>query len=94
MKKSKYSDYENYILLADKSELHLGYESFLRFKEVLPFLNQISTSTGGTFLYNGTIYKKKITSGTARKLLDGFLSNRCYDIHELRKAANQLTIRL
>ena len=94
MKKSKYSDYENYILLADKSELHLGYESFLRFKEVLPFLNQISTSTGDTFLYNGTIYKKKISSGTARKLLDGFFSNRCYDIHELRKAANQLKIML
>ena len=94
MKKSKYSDYENYILLADKSELHLGYEAFLRFKEVKQFLAQIASKTGDTFLYNGTIYKKKITSGTARKLLDGFLSNRCYDIHELRKAANQLTIRL
>ena len=94
MKKSKYSDYENYILLADKSELHLGYEAFLRFKEVKQFLAQIASKTGDTFLYNGTIYKKKITSGTARKLLDGFFSSRCYDIHELRKAANQLQIRL
>ena len=94
MKKDKYSDYERYILLADNSELHLGYESFLRFKEVLPFLNQIASTNDDTFLYNGTIYKKKITSGTARKLLDGFFSSRCYDIHELRKAANQLQIRL
>jgi hypothetical protein len=94
MKPNKFSDYENYILLADNSELHLGYEAFLRFKEVKQFLTQIASKNGDTFLYNGTIYKKKITSGTARKLLDGFLSNRCYDIHELRKAANQLTIRL
>ena len=94
MKPNKFSDYENYILLADKSELHLVYEAFLRFKEVKQFLAQIASKTGDTFLYNGTIYKKKITSGTARKLLDGFLSNRCYDMHELRKAANQLTIRL
>ena len=94
MKKSKFSDFERYILLSDNSELNPGYASFLKFKEVLPFLNQISSTTGDTFLYNGTIYKKKITSGTARKLLDGFFSSRCYDIHELRKAANQLQIRL
>tara|TARA_R100000458_G_scaffold11336_1_gene9135 strand:- start:163 stop:447 length:285 start_codon:yes stop_codon:yes gene_type:complete len=94
MKKSKFSDFERYILLSGNSELNAGYESFLKFKEVLPFLNQIASTNGDTFLYNGTIYKKKITSGEARKLLDGFLRNRCYDIHQLRKAANQLTIRL
>tara|TARA_R100000742_G_C4236102_1_gene56671 strand:- start:65 stop:349 length:285 start_codon:yes stop_codon:yes gene_type:complete len=94
MKTNKFSDYENYILLADNSELSMGYESFLRFKDVLPFLNQIASTNGDDFLYNGTIYKKKITSGEARKLLDGFFSNRCYDIHQLRKAANQLKIRL
>ena len=94
MKKNKFSDFERYILLSDNSELNAGYQAFLRFKEVLPFLNQISTSTGDTFLYNGTIYKKKITSGEARKLLDGFLSDRCYDIHQLRLAANQLEVRL
>ena len=32
MKKHKYSDYENYILTADKCGLRLGYESFLDFK--------------------------------------------------------------
>ena len=94
MKTNKFSDYENYILLADNSELSMGYESFLRFKDVLPFLNQIASTNGDDFLYNGTIYKKKITSVEARKLLDGFFSNRCYDIHQLRKAANQLKIRL
>ena len=94
MKKSKFSDFERYILLSGNSELNSGYESFLKFKEVLPFLNQIASTNGDTFLYNGTIYKKKITSGEARKLLDGFFSDRCYDIHQLRKAANQLKIKL
>ena len=51
MKPNKFSDYENYILLADKSELHLGYEAFLRFKEVKQFLAQIASKTGDTFLY-------------------------------------------
>ena len=94
MKKSKFSDYENYTLVADNSNLPLGYEAFLRFKEVKSLLNQIANTNGDSFLYNGTIYKKKITSGEARKLLDGFFSNRCYDIWELRKAANQIGIRL
>mgnify|MGYP003140435884 CR=1 FL=1 len=94
MKANKFSDFDNYTVLADKSDLGFGYEAFLRFKEVKQFLSQISSTTGDTFLYNGNIYNKKISSGTARKLLDGFLSNRCYDIHELRLAANQLKIRL
>ena len=94
MKANKYSEYDNYTLLADNSELNFGYEAFLKLKEVKQFLSQIASKTGDTFLYNGTIYKKKISSGTARKLLDGFFSNRCYDIHELRKAANQLKIML
>ncbi len=94
MNSNKLSDYDKYTLLAEGSELNFGYEAFLKFKEVKQFLNQISSTTGDSFLHNGTIYKKKITSGTARKLLDGFMSNRCYDIHELRKAANQIGIRL
>ena len=94
MKANKFSDFDNYTVLADKSDLGFGYEAFLRFGEVKQFLNQISNTTGDTFLYNGNIYKMKVSSGTARKLLDGFLSNRCYDIHELRKAANQLKLRL
>tara|TARA_B100001778_G_scaffold35459_1_gene25581 strand:+ start:492 stop:776 length:285 start_codon:yes stop_codon:yes gene_type:complete len=94
MKANKFSEFDKYTLLADNSKLRFGYEAFLNYKEVLPFLNQISAKSGDTFLYNGTIYKKKISSSTARKLLDGFFSNRCYDITELRRAANQIGIRL
>ena len=47
-----------------------------------------------TFLHNGTIYKKRITSNDARKLLDGFFSNRCTDVYQLKLVANQLKIRM
>tara|TARA_R100000234_G_scaffold98142_1_gene66617 strand:- start:75 stop:359 length:285 start_codon:yes stop_codon:yes gene_type:complete len=94
MKKSKFSDYENYTLIADSSNLPLGYEAFLKFKEVKSLLNQIANTNGDSFLYNGDIYKKKITSGEARKLLDGFLSHRCNDYRNLKLVANQLQIKL
>ena len=58
------------------------------------FLNQIVTKTEDTFLHDGTIYKKRITSTDARKLLDGFLSNRCSDVNQLKRVASQLKVRL
>ena len=94
MKANKFSEFDKYTLLADNSKLRFGYEAFLRYKEVIPFLNQIAAKNGDTFLYNGTIYKKKISSGTARKLLDGFLSHRCNDYRNLKLVANQLQIKL
>ena len=94
MKANKFSEFDKYTLLADNSKLRFGYEAFLRYKEVIPFLNQIAAKNGDTFLYNGTIYKKKISSGTARKLLDGFFSNRCSNVTQLKWVANQLGIRL
>tara|TARA_X000001382_G_scaffold115397_1_gene94115 strand:- start:941 stop:1222 length:282 start_codon:yes stop_codon:yes gene_type:complete len=93
MKPNKFSDYENYILLAENSKLPHGYESFLRFKEVKQFLTQIASKSGDTFLYNGTIYKKKVTSAEARNLLDSFYKNRCNKF-KLKMVANQLGIRL
>ena len=94
MKPSRFSDFENYILLADNCGINGTYPAFLNFKEVRAFLNQIASKTEDTFLHNGTIYKKKITSTDARKLLDGFFSNRCSNVYQLRCVANQLKIRL
>ena len=93
MKPSRYSEFANYILLAYNSNLSPDYGSFLRYKEVVAFLNQIVSKTGDTFLHNGTIYKKKITSSEARSHLDGFFQNRC-NKGTLRIVANQLEIRI
>ena len=93
MKSNRYSEFASYIVMADNSKLNPGYEAFLRHKEVVAFLNQIATKTGDTFLHNGTIYKKKITSSEARSLLDSFFKNRC-NVSKLRIVANQLKIRI
>tara|TARA_R110000796_G_scaffold100090_1_gene208542 strand:+ start:1003 stop:1287 length:285 start_codon:yes stop_codon:yes gene_type:complete len=94
MKNNRYSEYENFILLADNCGFNSNYRSFLNFKEVCSLLNQMVNKVEDTFLHKGTIYKKKILSNDARKLLDGFFSNRCTDVHQLKLVANQLNIRI
>jgi hypothetical protein len=93
MKPSRYSEFAKYIVMANNSNMSSGYEAFLRFKEVVPFLNRIANKIDDTFLYNGTIYKKKITSSEARSLLDEILQNRC-NASKLRIVARQLKIRI
>jgi len=93
MKSSRYSEFAKYIVMADNSKMSLGYEAFLRFKEVIPFVHQIANKSDDTFLYNGTIYKKMITSSEARSLLEGISQNRC-NKRTLKIVANQLNVRI
>ena len=93
MKPNRYSEFASYIVMAYNSYLDPGYEAFLRYKEVVAFLNQIASKEGDTFLHNGTIYKKKITSSEAKSLLDGFFLKRC-DKSKLKIVANQLKIKI
>ena len=93
MRPNRYSEYASYIVMAYNSNLNANYEAFIRHKEVVAFLNQIVSKTDDTFLHNGTIYKKKITSSEARSMLDGFFQNRC-NKSTLRIVANQLKIRI
>ena len=93
MKKHKYSDYENYILTADKCGLRLGYESFLDFKVIVSFIKEIASKTGDTFLHNGTIYNKKISTSDANSLVDS-LEKRRVNVFYLKLVANQLKIRI
>ncbi len=93
MRPNRYSEYASYIVMAYNSNLNANYEAFVRHKEVVAFLNQVANKIDDTFLYNGTIYKKKITSSEARSMLDGFFQNRC-NKSTLRIVANQLKIRI
>ena len=93
MKKHQYSEYEKYILMAEKDKMTQTYASFLGFKTIVSFIKEIVGKTGDTFLHNGTIYKKRITSNEARKFLDGVVKNHC-DVAILKKVANQLQIRV
>ena len=93
MKQNRYSEFASYIVMADNSKLNPVYEAFLMHKDVVAFLNQIASKEGDTFLHNGTIYKKKITSSEAKSLLDGFFLKRC-NKSKLRIVASQLKIRI
>jgi hypothetical protein len=93
MKRNNFSEYENYLLMAEKAKLKMTYTSFLDFKIIISFMKQIASKTGDTFLHKGTIYKKKITSNEASKFLENLLNNRC-DSTILRLVATQLTIRV
>jgi len=93
MKVSQFSDYEKYILLADKCKLPLGYESFLRYKEVISFVKDMIGKQNDTFMHNGTIYNKKISTSDANSLVDS-LEKRRVNVFYLKLVANQLKIRI
>ena len=93
MKVSQFSDYEKYILLADKCKLPLGYESFLRYKEVISFVKDMVGKQNDTFMHNGTIYNKKISTSDANSLVDS-LEKRRVNVFYLKLVANQLKIKI
>ena len=72
MEKSKWSDYARYLTLADNSNCQLkgSYEAFVNFKKVVEVLSRISNTDKSSYLYEGDIYSRKITSNDARIILD------------------------
>ena len=93
MKPEQLSDFDRYTLLADKCKLPFGYEAYLKFKEVISFVKDMIGKQNDTFMHNGTIYNKKITSEAAKRFLDNLTRNRC-DVFTLRLIGNQLLIRV
>tara|TARA_B100001769_G_C21840699_1_gene456190 strand:+ start:375 stop:665 length:291 start_codon:yes stop_codon:yes gene_type:complete len=96
MEKSKYGDFDAYTILCDKSKgFKLGYEYFLKFKEVKKFINQISNSSDSSDVvtYENKIYQKKITSSEAQNMITSLFNNRC-NFKNYKKVALQLGIRV
>ena len=96
MEKSKYSDFDNYVILCDNSKgFKLGYEYFLKFKEVKKFINQISNSadSSDTVTYENNVYTKKITSSQAQNMITSLFNNRC-NYNDFKTVALQLGIRV
>jgi len=96
MEKSKYSGFDNYTILCDKSKgFKLGYEYFLKFQEIKKFINQISNSSDSSDVvtYENKIYQKKITSAEAQNMITSLFNNRC-NFKNYKKVALQLGIRV
>ena len=78
MEMGKRSDYDKYLILADNSygkhKIKDTYESFLNYKIVIDVINRIAFTDKSTYSYNNDIYKKKITSEDAKKILGNVLN--------------------
>jgi len=71
MKKERWSKYAKYLVLSDNSAgtLKGNFLNFQNFKIVREVINSIAFSDKSTYLHNGNIYNRKITSSDAKTIL-------------------------
>tara|TARA_B100000700_G_scaffold317903_1_gene410050 strand:- start:1104 stop:1397 length:294 start_codon:yes stop_codon:yes gene_type:complete len=96
MEKSKYSAYDNYLLMADKTnKVKLGYHYFLDYQETLKILSIISNTSNNfsTYLYNGSDYKKIVTSAEASKAIQSNEMNSTQGLDIMKRVATQHGLR-
>ena len=97
MEKTKWSDYDKYLVLSDKSNCILGgtYSHFLNFKKVLEVVKNIAHSDKSSYLHDGNIYTRRISSTDAKKiLLDVSECRWNHNTSEIRIVANQLSLKI
>ena len=97
MEKNQLSDYERYIVLSDKSfgKLNGTYSAFLNFKKVMDVVREISKSDKSSYLHDGNIYTRRISSTDAKKiLLDVSECRWNHNTSEIRIVANQLSLKI
>ena len=97
MEKNQWSDYERYIVLSDKSfgKLNGTYSAFLNFKKVMAVVREISKSDKSSYLHDGNIYTRRISSTDAKKiLLDVSECRWNHNTSEIRIVANQLSLKI
>jgi len=99
MEMGKWSDYDKYLILADnsygKNKLKDTYESFLNYKIVMEVINRIAFTDKSTYSYNNDIYKKKITSEDAKKILGNVLNCKwTRTTAKLKIVASQLLLKI
>ena len=93
MKPEQLSDFDKYTLLADKCKLPFGYEAYLKYKEVISFVKDMIGKQNDSFVHNGTIYNKKISTSDANSLVDSLVKRRV-NVFNLKLVANQLKIKI
>tara|TARA_R100001377_G_scaffold73099_1_gene49001 strand:- start:28 stop:321 length:294 start_codon:yes stop_codon:yes gene_type:complete len=71
MKKDKWSEYDKYVVLSEKSKCAVKgtYATFQNFKTVLEIVRRISHTDNTSYLHEGNIYSRKVTSTDATKIL-------------------------
>ena len=81
MEKSKWSEYSRYVVLSDNSSMDLkgNYQTFLNFKKVMEIIYSIANSDKSSYLYDGNIYSRKVTTTDAKMIIDNINQNKWND---------------
>ena len=67
------SDYENYLLVADKTKMLGGtYPKYLKTKALMSALNSMVGKQSNTYIYNGESYVSSLTSSEIQKIQSAF----------------------
>ena len=94
----RWTDYDRFLVLGDKSEgrLKLTYENFLKFRMVVEALEKIQSQSGHSFALDGKlITNKKVTSTEATNILSNIYKCRWTPVTKrLLLVASQLGISL
>ena len=67
------SDYENYLLVADKTKMLGGtYPKYLKTKQLMSSLNSMAGKQSNTYIYNGESYVSSLTNAEISKIQSAF----------------------
>ena len=67
------SDYENYLLVADKTKMLGGtYPKYLKTKALMSSLNSMVSKQSNTYIYNGESYVSSLTNAEISKIQSAF----------------------
>ena len=67
------SDYENYLLVADKTKMLGGtYPKYLKTKQLMSSLNSMVGKQSNTYIYNGESYVSRLTNSEIQKIQSAF----------------------
>ena len=93
MKMRKWSGFEKYIVLADRSNvLKQDYLSFSEFKRVKEALMKIANCYTNTYQFENSTYDKKVTSTQAKIALENI--EKCIYSPTIRQVAVQIGARI
>ena len=97
MKKEKWSDYDKYIVISDKANCVLTgtYECFLNFRKVMEIVKNIAHTDKSSYLHEGNIYSRKVTSTDAKRILENVLDCKWTGtISQMKLIASQLGVKI
>ena len=94
MKVANMSDYEKYLLIADRTyRLSGGYQGFVNFREVIGVIRNMCSKQSTTFEYGGNYYTSKLTLSELSTILNAFdLGKYRVGFNKIKLIANQLLL--